>query len=164
MNELSSPSYAEADKEKAVAPDKKTAVQAAPVEPKPKRVEPASQKKAVAAPPKSSLSPELQSYLDMLKGNDAKQRRWAAKKLYKIYPYEPEVLQEVNRVLLQGYNSNLEDKNHADAMAWLCKLLANSKDNKYLATVQEVIDRTGNPKIKKHAEKAIHSFPGYSGG
>ena len=73
------------------------------------------------------------------------------------------MLQEVNRVLLQGYNSRLEDKNHIDAMAWLCKLLANSKENRYMATVQEVIDRTDSPKIKKHAEKAIRSFPGYTG-
>lgn len=106
----------------------------------------------------SGLSDEVQSYLIMLKGSDSKQVRYAAKKLYKTYPYEPVLLEEVNRVLLQGYNSNNEDKNHVDAMAWLCKLLANSKDIRYKPTVQEVINNTQSPKIKKHAEKAITLF------
>ncbi|MCL7489070.1 MAG: FlgO family outer membrane protein [Desulfobulbaceae bacterium] len=163
LNELSPPSYVREGKDQAAQQDKKTAVQAAPIEPPKTRIAPVSQKKVVSTPPRSSLSAELRSYLDMLRGNDARQSRWAAKKLYRTYPYEAEVLQEVNKVLLQGYNSKLEDKNHIDAMAWLCKLLANSKENKYMATVQEVIDRTDSPKIKKHAEKAIKSFPGYTG-
>jgi TolB-like protein len=153
MSDLSSPSYIQ---------DKKTAVQAAATVPPPQRVTVTSRKKAVSARPQSSsLSPELQNYLDMLKGDDTRQVRLAAKMLYKTSPYESVVLQEVNSVLLQGYNSNPKDKSYVDAMAWLCKLLAHSEDNRYMATVQEVIDHTTSSKIKKHAARAIKSFPGY---
>ena len=106
----------------------------------------------------SGLSDEVQSYLIMLKGNDSKQARYGAKKLYKTHPYPPALLEEVNSVLLRGYNMKLQDKHHIDAMAWLCKLLANSKDMQYRSTVQEVINNTQSPKIKKHAQKAITLF------
>lgn len=133
--------------------------QAAVVVPAKKQEKYVPKKKTVSARSKiSSFSPEIQGYLDKLKGSDSKQSRWAAKKLYKTHPYSPELLKEVNWVLLQGYNSRLQDKHYADAMAWLCKLLANSKDPQYKPTLQEVINNTESPKIKKHAQKAITLF------
>ncbi len=139
--------------------DKQTAMQASAIEsPSQQKIVAKKKKKTVIASPQSKFSPEMQSYLDKLKGNDSKQSRWAAKKLYRAYPYDPAMLKEVNWVLLKGYNSDLDDKHHADAMAWLCKLLANSKDRTYRSTVQEVADNTKSPKIKKHAEKSLTLF------
>lgn len=155
MNELSTQNISAAP---VAAKQEKPAYNAAPIESSREQVALAPKKKKVSARPQSSLSPEVQSYLEMLKGDDTRQVRWAAKKLYKTQPYESEMLSEVNRVLLQGYNAKLDDKNHIDAMAWLCKLLANSKNQKYKATVQEVIDKTESSKIKRHAQKAITLF------
>lgn len=133
--------------------------QVAAIVPAKKQVKSAPKKKTVSTRPKTpSFSPEIQGYLDKLKGSDSKQSRWAAKKLYKTHPYSPQLLKEVNWVLLRGYNSRLQDKHYADAMAWLCKLLANSKDIQYRPTLQEVINNTENPKVKKHAQKAITKF------
>ena len=147
--------------QEAAIPDtyqQRNSYQAAPIEPARKKVAVTPKKEMIKARPQSTLSSEVQGYLELLKGSDSKQVRWAAKKLYKTQPYEEEMLREVNSVLLQGYNSKLEDKQHIDAMAWLCKLLANSKERQYKATVQEVIDNTESPKIKKHAQKAITLF------
>ena len=162
INEELKPPPSQKDKPPQAAKEKTTAVQAAALEPPSKPITATAKKKAVSAQSKtSSLSPEIQSYLSLLEGSDTRQSRWAAKMLYKVYPYEHEMLDQVNKVLLRGYNANLKDKQHVDAMAWLCKILGRSGQNKYMATVQEVIDRTRNDKIKKHAKKSIRSFPGY---
>lgn len=143
--------------------DNRSSRQAKAIDQTPKTIKATKQKKIVTPKKKvSTLSSELQSYLSLLNGADTKQRRWAAKKLYRTYPYEPEALKEINRVLLKGYNLNLHDRQHVDAMAWLCKILARSGENKYMPTVQEVINKTKSDKIKKHAQKAIQSFPGYA--
>ena len=164
MNTLSAPSYTHEDRAAVVVRNKKPVVQAQAIEPSPKRVTPTSQTKAVAVRPQSaSLPPDVQGYLDKIESDDSKEIRWGAKMLYKTEPYDPIALGVVNRVLLQGYNAHPDDKYHADAMAWLCKILGNSKDNRYMSTVQEVLDHTKSSKIKKHAAKAIRSFPGYTG-
>ena len=106
----------------------------------------------------TGLPANVQSYLTMLRGSDSKKVRYGAKKLYKVQPYHPAMLAEVNSILLRVYNDKPQDKHHADAMAWLCKLLANSKDTQYKPTLQEVINKTESPKIKKHAQKAITRF------
>ncbi len=142
-----------------VVEDKKATFQATAIVPEKKQISATSTKKKASARPQTPrLSSELRSYLAKLKGNNSKQRRVAAKKLYKTHPYDALLLKEVNWVLLHGYNSKLSDRNHVDAMAWLCKLLAKSKNIRYKATLQEVINKTQNKKIRKYAEKAIKVF------
>lgn len=150
---------------KAPAPrveEKKAAEKVAAVEPpKPKITAPAKKKSLEEPAVKSSISPELEQFLKMLRGSDSVDKRRAAKILYNEYPYDPALLAAVNDELLKGYNRDLGDKNHVDAMAWLCKILGRSRDNRYLATVQEVVERTDSRKIRRHAQKSITYFPGY---
>ncbi len=141
-----------------VQPSPPPVVETASLEPQ-KRLVPAATKKP--APEQSPLTSAEQQYLKMLKEGSSREQRVAAKRLYKIYPYDPEVLKTVNEVLLDEYNSDLNDKHHIDAMAWLCKLLARSQQNEYMSTVQRVMETTGSKKIRKHAAKAIKQFPAY---
>ncbi|GAB4336080.1 MAG: hypothetical protein Kow0089_06090 [Desulfobulbaceae bacterium] len=157
MNELAAETSARTTEPVVVAApvERKVPVQAAPVQERKAQPPPPPPRKMR---PADTLSPEVRGYLDLLKGDDTRQERWAAKKLYRTYPYQPAMLREVNEVLLRRYNTNLEDKHHVDAMAWLCKLLANSRDPQYKSTVRKVAERTESPKIKKHAEKALTLF------
>jgi len=127
------------------------------------RVTASVRKKSVQDPAQMSTSkPELQEHLlCKLESTNSIDKRKAAKLLYKTYPYENDVLVAVNKELLKGYNVKIRDKYHVDAMAWLCKILGRSGQNKYMATLQEVIGRTKSGKIKRHAKKSIRSFPGF---
>jgi hypothetical protein len=111
--------------------------------------------------PAPALAPEIEQYLQLLRGTSTVEQRRAAKLLYDRYPYDPAVLRVVNDELLKGYNSNLGDKQHVDAMAWLCKILGRTRDDAFLPTVKEVLVKTTSRKIRKHAAKSIKNFPGF---
>lgn len=106
-------------------------------------------------PVRPSLPPNVVKCIKMLSSGDPRQQRYAARKIIKSSLYHPKLLEVVNRELLKGYQSNLEDRRHVDSMAWLCKVLGASGQRRYSGTLQKVVAETSNRKLKKYAERSL---------
>jgi hypothetical protein len=59
------------------------------------------------------------------------------------------------QVLLDKYNDDLRDRDHMDAMAWLCKALGKSGNNKYRSALETVADQAKNRKLRGYASKNL---------
>ena len=57
--------------------------------------------------------------------------------------------------LLRGFERNLEDSQHVDAMAWMCNVLGVCGQMRYRSTLEKVSNEASNRKIKKYAEKNL---------
>jgi hypothetical protein len=64
-----------------------------------------------------------------------------------------EVLDVAAEVLLTRYQ-RAADRNSSDAMAWLCRALGGSGNNRYKAALDQVADSAENRKLRGHCEKA----------
>ena len=91
----------------------------------------------------------------MLRSNDSTQKVRAAKKIFKSYSHDPQLLRVVNEELLRGYQINTKDRHHVDAMAWLCKVLGASGQTKYKATLKRVAQEAPSSKLKKYAKQSL---------
>ncbi|HIJ78954.1 MAG: DUF2846 domain-containing protein [Desulfobulbaceae bacterium] len=107
-----------------------------------------------------AASPEIDSYIKMLRSNDPGQKRDAAKIIYNSYSNDSALLQVANEALLNGYNENTNSKLQIDAMAWLCKAIGRSGQKKYLSTLQQVANATNSSKLKKYALKSAKDLGG----
>ena len=103
---------------------------------------------------KPSHSPEIKKYIWMLQSSNTKDQRYAAKKIIRSHPSNKVLLDVVNRELLKGYQHNLKDRHHVDAMAWFCKTLGRSKQKRYAATLRQV-ENSSNRKLKSYAAKNL---------
>ena len=65
---------------------------------------------------------------------------------------------EIERQLLDGFNDNSGEK-YIDLMAWFCKALASSGNDKYLETVQKVANHADDPKLQRYAQQSVGTFP-----
>jgi TolB-like protein len=104
--------------------------------------------------------PDVARYINMLRSGDVTKKRAAARIIYKdkLYSRHPELLEVVSEELLKGYNINVRDKNHVDAMAWLCNVLGASRQTGYKATLEEVARETRSRKLKKYAKKNLRGL------
>lgn len=75
-----------------------------------------------------------------LQSNNSRVQRRYAQMIYHHYPENVYLLEVVNGILLEEYTEKLRDKQHRDAMAWMCRIVGNSYDKKYIATLQKIID------------------------
>jgi hypothetical protein len=83
--------------------------------------------------------------------------REGAKIVYRDLPIDQAMQDQVEQVLLATHDKPA-DRVHVDAMAWLCKSLAQSGDPKYAATLQEIAANTPEKKLRKHAAKYAKSL------
>ncbi len=84
-----------------------------------------------------------------------------AKLLYRSpYKTDPAVLEVVHQELLKGYNINVRDRHHIDAMGWLCATLgtAGSGSHRYKATLEKISQTAQNRKLRKTAYKFAVRF------
>ena len=90
--------------------------------------------------------------------------RVGAKTVYRHYKTEERLQDEVETVLRYSYPTNKRNYGDTvlaggdpriigDAMAWLCKSLAESGDSKYWPTLNEVAQSTTDKKLQKYAAK-----------
>jgi len=107
------------------------------------------------SPQKKKKAPYITKYINMLRSNDSGQKVRAAKKIFKLYSHDPQLLCIVNKELLKGYHINIKDRHHVDAMAWLCKILGASGQTKYKATLKKVAQEASSSKLKKYAKKSL---------
>ena len=73
--------------------------------------------------------------------------------IYRSGSAEVEVSDALAEVLLQNYLRG--DKQYTDALSWAAKALGSTRNPRYTATLQEVLEKSGNKKLNKYAESAL---------
>lgn len=105
----------------------------------------------------SKVSGGAQQYIDMINASDSRICQKGAKQLHQSsYAKDPQVLAAVSQTLMDRFNTNLRNRNHIDAMAWLCNILGASGEHHYADTLKKVSRESKNRKIKKFAAKNLH--------
>ncbi len=104
----------------------------------------------------SGQTDEVTRYLAMLKSDYYMLKLQAAQGIYENNLYNEKLLDTISEELLAHYQKiNKRDKTEIQSMAWLCKVLGGSGDQKYKATLDNVARTASHRKIKKHAKKAL---------
>ncbi len=112
-------------------------------------------KRVVAIEAPADLSPEEKRYAQMLVSNSPANIRIAAKNIYYRYSYNTYLTNLAEQSLLENYDIGSAGKIHIDAMAWLCKALAQSGDTRFVATLSTVAETSSNRKLRGYAEKSL---------
>lgn len=119
---------------------------------------------AVAKPSKKVVTPlkapanasaEEKRYAAMFASASSVDIRNAAKNLYHHYRDSAYMASAAEQCLLQNYNNKAADNIHSDAMAWLCKALASTGDQRFAATLGTVAETASSRKIRRYAEKSL---------
>ncbi len=105
---------------------------------------------------KGGLSP-AQQWQDDLQSGDALRVRDAAKKMYLDPQAGSVAMDTAAEVLLSTYRIS-HDEYHIDAMAWLCKALSASGNEKYVAILYEVETGTRSSKLRGYAANARRTY------
>lgn len=114
-----------------------------------------AQQRQVYTPPSNNQAPQNYSgFINMIRSQDSMDVRDTAQKMYRERIFDDALLQSVNEVLLSGYRFN-NGRTHADAMAWLCKVLGASGQQKYMSTLNEVAMNGATKKLKKYAASSM---------
>lgn len=101
-------------------------------------------------------SAEEKRYGTMLLSDSARSIRDAAKNIYYRYADSKYLASVAEQSLLQNYTSPLGDLNmHVDAMAWLCKALAQTHDSRFATTLSTVAENAPYSKLRKYAKKSL---------
>ena len=91
----------------------------------------------------------------MLRSSSLGDKADGAKIVAKQYKNDTRLLDIVNDELLKGYNSNSNDRNFVEAMAWLCNALGASGQARYASTLEKVSQDAQNRKLQKYALKNL---------
>jgi len=91
--------------------------------------------------------------LQLIKSPNSKEKIKGAQYTVKSFPTNPQLLQASEAELLKGYEVRTRDRNHAEAMAWMCNVLGRSKQLKYKDTLQMVIKNAASRRVRKYAKK-----------
>lgn len=100
---------------------------------------------------------ELTVSLNMLRSQESELSLMGVKRLSRLIQETPAVGDEVEKVLLARYTTAepADDKYFDDALAWYCRVLGDSGNQKYKATLEKVENDAASPKVRKHAAKAL---------
>lgn len=107
---------------------------------------------------KPSQSPDQTKFLRLLESNNVREQRDAARLIERGRIKDPVVLDAVERALLRGYKADSSDRDHIDAMSWLCKALGSSGQSKYRSTLSTVAQNAPHKKLKGYAEKSLNEL------
>ncbi len=107
------------------------------------------------APVPEKIEEEISPLVLLLRSNDARDIIKAAKEIIKGENIDRDVYQEVEKQLLKGYENEDGGRRYTDAMAWLCKALSSSHDEKYSATLEEVRDNSPSFKLTMYAATSL---------
>ena len=91
--------------------------------------------------------------LYLLKSPNSKEKIKGAQYTVKSFPTNPQLLKVAEQELLKGYEINTRDRNHAEAMAWMCNVLGRSKQIQYKTTLETVYKNASSRRVKKYAKK-----------
>ncbi len=98
-----------------------------------------------------------QRTIEMLVRGGPESQRDAAQNIYNGVERNPEVLDIVAEVLLQGYQrpGNIQ----VDATSWMCKALGASGKARYRGVLQQIADKAAERKVRKYAEQSLALLP-----
>jgi len=91
--------------------------------------------------------------LYLLKSPNTKEKIKGAQYTVKSFPTNAQLLKVAETELLKGYEIRTRDRNHAEAMAWMCNVLGRSKQIQYKDTLKMVIQKAASKKVRKYAKK-----------
>ena len=106
-------------------------------------------------PPSHEMNPEQAKYMRMLGSSKYDDQKDAAKQMVKVKLRDTVVLDEVEKILLRGYQSNEDKNDRIDTLSWLCKALGASGQSKYKATLSLIASSAPNRKLQGYAEKSL---------
>ena len=98
-----------------------------------------------------------QRTIDMLVRGGPESQREAAQDVYNGIERNPDVLDVIAEVLVQGYQrpGNIQ----VDATSWMCKALGASGNVRYRDLLQRVADTASDRKIRKYAQQSLEMLP-----
>ncbi len=103
-------------------------------------------------------SSKVNHYIAQLESSSGKTRTDAAKRITRSHLTNPALFDKVEHVLKKGYTRNMDNRHHVDEMAWMCKALASSGMAKYKTTLEEIIEKSTNRKLKKYAKQSLEQL------
>jgi len=107
----------------------------------------------------SALDETDKRYIDRLAKGGPDTLRDVGESLFQSGSTNTEVLDVVAEVMLEKYPRASLDRDSADAIAWLCRALGGSGNNRYKAALDEVVKKGDNRKMRSHCEKASKALP-----
>ena len=99
---------------------------------------------------------DISEILYLLKSPNLIEKIKGARQTVKLFPTNPHLLQAAEEELLKGYEVRSRDRNHADAMSWMCNVLGRSQQLQYRDTLEIVSKTASNRKIRKYARKSYN--------
>ena len=93
---------------------------------------------------------------NMLQSSDGELIRIGAKRVYHKYSNDKELVKTASQTLLRDYEKSNLDGTHIDALAWICKAIAQSGMSEFVGVLEEVNNSyKANDKVKKYARKYL---------
>lgn len=108
----------------------------------------------------ADASPEVARLMKMLTAGDVKFKRDAAKKAAKSSFGDQRLYDAIESELLKAYEAGDYSRDGVDAMAWMCKALASTGNEKYQDSLSMIADNTPNSKLKKYASQSLARIMG----
>lgn len=105
------------------------------------------------------LSPDDALYISMIKSDRLRIKREGARKVFDGKSVHPKVFEAINEEILKDLEPLIDDRDHIDTLAWLCKALSHSGVAGHRKTLERVIASASNEKLKEHAKKSLESLP-----
>ena len=96
---------------------------------------------------------EVQLLIDKMRSSNSGDKRNAARTAYRNFLHNSSVITVAGEELEKGYNINLSDRYHVDAMAWFCNVLGASNDQRYVQLLKRISKESNSEKIRKFAKK-----------
>ncbi len=106
----------------------------------------------------SKQTDEVNRFANMLRSNDYQLIRIAAKRIHYQHLYPEYLLDVLQETVRNHYNDPVYDRYQPDAVAWMLKALAGSRNRKYIPVIDEVIHKAKNRKIVSHAKKYLRYY------
>jgi TolB-like protein len=106
----------------------------------------------------AGLTGAEKKYIRLLRSKNVKDIVGAARRVIRSDPTNPHILAVVNAELLKGYAENSQNRNHADAMSWLCKVLGASGQSEYKSTLSLVAQKGSSRKLRKYALQSLRQL------
>jgi len=98
-----------------------------------------------------------QRIVNMLNSDDTELMRLGAKRVHNALNYSPELLVALKNAIERNYKNKLEGE-RLDAVAWLCKALAGSRNTEYKNTIEKVSTDASEAKLRSYANKYLNYY------
>jgi pimeloyl-ACP methyl ester carboxylesterase len=111
------------------------------------------------APVAQDLSPEVRSCIDGLQSVETGRQREAARLALRRGLKHRALFSTAARQLAVGYRLDPADREHVDAMAWMCNLLGMSEETEYRDLLDTVARESPSDKLKEYARRNLRKLP-----